>query len=386
MFADCIKINMPPCVAPTCHRTRPRKRPGLRTLPSRCARPNPWNAFRTRVSGQGLSKDELSLMYNTWKQNWSIAHPGLSRSDARAEMNATLCAEIDESNSRMAEPRRLAPLLAANRDDRRRQARERTRRNRPGRFFAKKNVPVGWSLNAHIQWIRNQGLPYFRFMHNRRYRDGRAWNEDIRTNDLERLLPGRWFNDSHMNAYMSLLSGTGNPGSTTSIFLNSMHFTTFTVAPNRDGQVNLQYVGQPPNVRHNLVQRWTRLDDTTNPQMKIFVPINAGNSHWYMIMIDTKNKKIWSMDSFGGNHEGAREEVLNWFEVEHAVKQRPFNRALWTTATKNVPKQRNGCDCGPFSCLFAAFMSNDKRMSFLQGDLPTMRNRIAWSILHSSLE
>lgn len=155
-----------PCAAPTCHRTRPRQRPGRRTLPGKCVRPNPWNAFRTRVSGQGRSKDEMSLMYNTWKQDWLIAHPGLSRSDARAAMNATLCEQIDEANRRMAEPRRRAPLLTASRDDRRRRARERARGNRPGRFFAKKDIPDGWSLNAHVSAMS------FPFMFEHRPRSG----------------------------------------------------------------------------------------------------------------------------------------------------------------------------------------------------------------------
>lgn len=236
---------MPPCVAPTCHRTCPRKRPGQRTLPGKCVRPNPWHAFRTRVSGQGLSSDEISFMYNTWKQNWLMANPGLSRSDAKARMNETLCAEIDNIN-RLAQSRITAATWVRTRDERRGRARTRIPRP-PGRFFAKKGTPDGWSLTAHIQTMTF----LFVFQLPRR--------QVIQQGSVQSLGAGRWFKDDIINAYMALLSSDGNPGSRTSIFMNSFFFSRFTLTENtRLGAPDPRYVNQPPSVRHALVQRWTR--------------------------------------------------------------------------------------------------------------------------------
>lgn len=96
---------------------------------------------------------------------------------------------------------------------------------------------------------------------------------------------------------MALLSGAGNPGSTDSIFMSSFFFSKFTLTERTQlGTPDPQFVNQPPSVRHALVARWTRALNTTGP-VKIFVPVNDGNSHWFLIMIDVKNKKIWSMDS-----------------------------------------------------------------------------------------
>lgn len=316
-------------------------------------------------------------MYTRWKNRWLRENSGLSRAEARDRMNATLCEEIAEAN-RLARSRTPAAALARTRDERRRRARERVHANRPGRFFAKKEAPVGWSLNAHLD---DMSFP-FEFGYNGK-------EVSIKKTDVERLKPGKWFTDDIVNTYMVLLGGDGNPGSTTSIFLSSLFFTNFTMTERGElgsGRPDPRYYGQPARKRHELVQRWTRKLDTTGP-VKIFVPVNAGNSHWFMIMIDVKNKKVVSMDSLGSSsgRAGARKEMLGWIEAEHASKQKPFRLEEWSSVQKNVPQQKNGYDCGPFSCMFAAFMSNDKRMSFLQGDLPKMRKRIAWSILHAEL-
>lgn len=322
-------------------------------------------------------------MYTEWKDRWLRENPGLSRTEARARMNETLCEEVAEAN-RLARSRTPAAALARTRDERRRRARERAGASRPGRFFAKKEAPAGWSLNAHLS-----GMEFpFEFEHVARA-GGRRLRETMSKDTVERLRPTQWFTSDIINAYMTLLGTEGNPGSATSIFMPSFFFTRFTVTERNllgSGVPDLRYVGKPAGKRHELVKRWTRNLDTTKP-IKIFVPVNVGNSHWFMIMIDVKNKKVVSMDSLRSSSGRAdeRNEMLGWIEAEHASKQKPFRLEEWSSVQKNVPKQRNGYDCGPFSCMFAAFMSNDKRMSFLQGDLPKMRKRIAWSILHNEL-
>lgn len=113
--------------------------------------------------------------------------------------------------------------------------------------------------------------------------------------------------------------------------------------------------------------------------------MNFGENHWFMMMIDAENKRVLSMDSSNLRHANEKGELLGWLEAEYAAKGIHFDRSQWRSEAKKVPKQMNGYDCGPFSCMFAAFMSNEKRMSFLQGDLPKMRKRVAWSILNMEL-
>ena len=324
-------------------------------------------------------------MYNTTKENWLNANRGVSLAESRERMNVILCEEISQARS-LAMSRTPAAALARTRDERRRRARERVRKNpkRPGRFFAKKDAPDGWSLNAHIESM-NLRDSYFTFRHTRRS-GGRPLEEYLYKADVNSLKPKQWFTDAVVNSYMALLSGPGNAGSTNSIFLTSLFFSKFTLTEStRMGPPDPHYVGSPPSTRHRLVQRWTRNLNTTGKNVKIFVPVNFGQNHWMMMMIDSERKKVVSMDSLRIDHAIEREELLGWLEAEYASKNKPFQRSQWKSETKVVPRQRNGWDCGPFTCMFAAFMSNDKRMSFLQGDLPKMRRRIAWSILHMQL-
>lgn len=357
------------CVAPTCHRTRPRKKKGQRRPASKCVRPSPWNALRTRLSGQGYSMAELSGMYNQWKRQWADNHPGMSTDESRARMNEFLCQEIDDDNrlARVRGPRWAA--LDASREQRLYFSRLRARRNRP--FFVANPVPNNWSVETHIN---NMTFPYV-FTH----ADFRNKTKTINMTkaDVERLLDEEWYNDEIMNAYMMLLGGEDNPGSDSSVFMPSFLYTKFAI--NNSG---------PLKTRHRQVERWTK-DVETTKAVKIFVPINIRNKHWIMVLVDVGQKRIVSMDSMchktEEQHQGRRNKLLDWIQAEHMSKNKPFDRKEWIHTYSNVPQQGNGVDCGPFSCMFAAFASNNKKMAFSQADLPRVRKHIAYSILRTQL-
>lgn len=395
---------MPACVAPTCHRTRPRKRVGRRTLPGRCVRPNPWHVFMTHVSGNGFSEAEVSLMYGKWKRRWLRNNPGLDRSAAKARMNADLCEQIAEAN-RLARSRTSASALARTRERRRKEAREKTRarvkaarlaesrgdRRRRARenavarratdiFFAKKDVPPDWKLNKHLKNLKG----WFTFRHT--LRSGKSEGIEMSRNTLDAMKPRKWFDDDVIAAYMALLGGNGNPSSRTCLFMTSHFYSTYAVTGRTFGNMppDPNYFGKSAKVRYPLVRGWTRDLNTTGP-VKIFVPVNHDNTHWTMVVIDVKNKNVLSLDSFGTDHVDTRNEMLDWVEQEHIAKKARFDRREWASRRKKVPTQTNSYDCGPFICMFAAFVSNDKNMTFLQGDMSNLRNRLVWSILNSTL-
>ncbi len=47
----------------------------------------------------------------------------------------------------------------------------------------------------------------------------------------------------------------------------------------------------------------------------------------------------------------------------------------------DVPQQRNGYDCGVFTCMFADFLSLGRPLSFSQEHITQCRERIALSIM-----
>lgn len=230
-------------------------------------------------------------------------------------------------------------------------------------FFADKEVPLDWSLDVHVAALT------FPWKFAQESRAGKTVEQWISRDHLLTLRARIWFSDEIINAYMLLLSGRGNAGSTASYFMSSFFYAKFT---------------SRKSSRHALVETWSR-DYNTTGSVKIFVPVNVDDNHWFMIMIDVEGKRILSMDSKNTDRKRARSNMLSWIGDEHKAKSKPFDRVLWAHAKKNVPLQGNDDDCGPFACLCAAFMSNDKDLNFVQADMPKMRRRMAWSILHSEL-
>ena len=369
------------CAPPACYLTRPRKRRGRRTLPGRCMRPNPWTMFQIGVSGQGHDRKMVSYMYRRWKLRWARENPGLDARATRSKMNADLCRDIAASSPKS----RMKPTPPARKAKAKRKAKrgtsgaKRKAQGTPKRrdtFFAKKEVPRGWDLYEELE-----GLPSFEFkVGSGKSRSGVF----MRGNTLDSMKPGEWFDDDVITAYMTLLQGKGNPSSSEGIFLSPLFYAKFTARGDNSGAVDPAYFGKSAKVRHPLVKSWTRKLNTTGP-VKIFVPVNHGNTHWTLIVIDVKNKQVISVDSFNSERLTARNEMLGWIEEEHAAKGKAFNREQWRTLKKVAPAQTNGYDCGPFTCMFAAFINNNKPLAFTQKDMAKMRARLVWSILNLKL-
>lgn len=122
---------------------------------------------------------------------------------------------------------------------------------------------------------------------------------------------------------------------------------------------------------------------------RIFVPVHEEKKeHWFLITIDFDTKLILSMDSLNENREEERRDMLEWVEIEWGRNPRwpgEFEKIEWRHKKAPVPVQTNQTDCGVFTCMLAAFASNKRQMKFTQADMPRMRARMAWSILHETL-
>ncbi|CAM9400341.1 unnamed protein product [Ectocarpus sp. 12 AP-2014] len=338
---------MRPCSKPRCHRTRPKKGITGRTIAGRCVRPNPWNMYMIRMNGSGYGMQLLAYDYKKWKRRWALENPGLGPSEARERMNETLCEEQAEEEGR-----------------------EAGRGNREAvTFFARRRVPSDWSLRDHLRQLDHP----FVFRHT--LRSGKKVKEMMTTRVTGRMKPQRWFTDDLINAYMALLGGSGNPASTECLFMNSHFYTKFKGVASDT---------RPAELRHPLVKKWTSSLDTTRAH-KIFVPVNHANTHWTMVVIDVEKRKVSSLDSQNGDQKQSTKHMLDWIEQEHISKKVKFDRREWKQGKKTVPSQMNSNDCGPFACLFAAFVSNEEKMTFSQEDMPEMRARLVWSILNATL-
>ncbi|KAL8004040.1 putative Ulp1 protease family catalytic domain, papain-like cysteine peptidase superfamily [Plasmopara halstedii] len=199
------------------------------------------------------------------------------------------------------------------------------------------------------------------------------YNVTITRRHLQCLLPTTWLNDEVINFYLQMMSERDEELvkaghlAKRSHFFNSFFYTK--VSENGYNYIN--------------VRRWTRKIDVFAMD-KIFFPINVANMHWCMAVIFMTEKRIQYYDSMHGSGASCLKVLLRYLhdESEHKRKEK-FNDEGWelVTTTFDTPQQKNGSDCGVFSCMFADYLSLNKPLSFVQKDIPFHRHRM---VLHVS--
>jgi sentrin-specific protease 1 len=106
------------------------------------------------------------------------------------------------------------------------------------------------------------------------------------------------------------------------------------------------------------------------------------------VVIFVKERSIQCYDSIGGEGTYYLEALLQYLKDEWASKnngQELPDLSEWrlVTCSSDTPRQKNGFDCGVFTCMFADFLSMDYPLTFTQDHVTQCREKIALSILQS---
>ncbi|XP_043288817.1 sentrin-specific protease 1-like [Venturia canescens] len=187
----------------------------------------------------------------------------------------------------------------------------------------------------------------------------------ISIQSLSTLQGDNWVNDEVINAYMTLISSQSQTYTKTKEKIHCMSSFFYH---------RLQTGGYP------AVRRWTRKIDLFSFD-KILVPLHFGD-HWCLASIDLLKKRINFFDSLDGMDRNSLKVLLNYLIHEAKDKNNPsFNPSEWQLVSrKEIPRQRNGFDCGVFVCLFAKYEATNRKMNFIQEDIRKERIRIAEEI------
>ena len=255
---------------------------------------------------------------------------------------------------------------------------KRSRRERQ-KFFAKTDVPAGWSTE---QAVAETTYPYKVTSRDANYKtETISYTKKVgglREDEVESLLPGEWYFDEVIKLYMNLLQNSRRK-TPKSVFLQTVFYNDL--------------MRPMPGRRRSFSERhrteaahWTKDIDTTHPDATIFIPVNVNRNHWILLVVDNREKKVFSLDSLRSQRLAQRTNIMKWVEHEHIAKNVNFDKKKWSSEAVEVPSQDNGYDCGPFVCLFAAFLSHGQELNFTQADLPKLRERLNWSILNAKLE
>ena len=102
-----------------------------------------------------------------------------------------------------------------------------------------------------------------------------------------------------------------------------------------------------------------------------------------------QEKKIVYYDSMGGSGRGFLEAMMRYLQDEHLAKKGcELDASEWELREEpRAPQQRNGCDCGVFTCMVAEALSRGVDLEFDQQDVTSnARWRIALSIDDGDIE
>lgn len=201
----------------------------------------------------------------------------------------------------------------------------------------------------------------------------KRFNVELLRKHLLCLRPQEWLNDEVINFYLSLLQERSRLSDKCRKCWIPNSFFWSKLA----GCAGYNYKD---------VRRWT-----TKANIDIFCldcivfPINVQGMHWALGVVDMEKRGFLYFDSmFSNPHPNFVSYLRRYLEDEHMNKKKiPLDHVDdWgLLPNTSVPQQRNGFDCGVFTCCFAEHFLTRKHFSFDQDDMPVFRRRIAARIV-----
>ena len=199
-------------------------------------------------------------------------------------------------------------------------------------------------------------------------------NIEVTGDKLQCLNNREWLNDEVINFYFDMLNELGKENRYYKTYLWNSFFW-------------LKLCGDGKGYNYKAVQRWTsRKKIDIFEYDRIIVPMNIGKNHWALGLVDLKDKAVKYYDSLAANtiHKSFSEFILQYLEDEFKDKKRndecPDFKSFEVLLVE-PPQQRNGFDCGVFTCMNAeCLVSGRDWIDFDQSMIPDMRRKIAVQI------
>lgn len=189
---------------------------------------------------------------------------------------------------------------------------------------------------------------------------------DMSADDLKTLRDGCWINDNVIDFYINLIVES----TTTKVYGWTTHFYTTLLEKGYQG-----------------VARWAKRRKLNVFEKEIIlVPVNIMNTHWALAVIDNINMKIEYYDSLsspGGNSTAVK--VLANYMSQEATRLGRDPCSYQLSPNIKTPQQRNGSDCGVFTCTAARFILDNKPLSYSQNDMKTIRRQMVYEIINKKL-
>ena len=192
-------------------------------------------------------------------------------------------------------------------------------------------------------------------------------------NGFQSLLPGEWLNDEAINRYFSLLLIRAKRGIGKNLIIHHSFLSRKFASLSEKGKL-----------------RWVRktkksfCTTTVNDAELVLVPIHVENNHWILLTADLQRKQLRVLDSLCGRvSEPVVEGVIQWLRMLYPVE-------TWFTFANvvfgNLGVQRDGYNCGVFTCKIAEYLALGLRVKWTSGRSDRARRRMVLDMLQNSRE
>lgn len=196
----------------------------------------------------------------------------------------------------------------------------------------------------------------------------------ITSRDIFTLSDRHWLNDNVIDFYLQLVKDF-----VTSKGISKVHvFSTF-------------FYTTLKNQGYNGVRKWAKRAKVDVSELDyIFVPVNLNQTHWALALIDNVNQRFQYIDSMYSDGTDILYALVDYMTEEtkknHGETMNGKNYHTYNiNGESDSPSQQNGFDCGVFACTAVDYLARNRELDYSQGDMPTIRRRMAWEILHGQL-
>jgi len=196
----------------------------------------------------------------------------------------------------------------------------------------------------------------------------------VRLNDITRLAENGLINDRILNFYLSLIKLRSTDTSRKIIVLDT-NFYPKLLQRGFNG-----ILGGPIDA--------ATINEIFHPSTHtVLIPIHLyQEQHWTLVAVSMKERTIWLYDSLPGNRHQIVKDVLNYLKDAYFFSYgTPLNLKQWDNKLPDIPVQTNAVDCGVFVMQFAENISRGAAHSFNQAEIPQIRLRILFEILHKKI-
>jgi sentrin-specific protease 1 len=141
---------------------------------------------------------------------------------------------------------------------------------------------------------------------------------------------------------------------------------------------------QPEVYNYDNVKKYTKTVKggiTTLERIYFPIHVKGGIGHWLLIVVYMLLKEVHFYDSCGGRGLEYFKHIMHWIGDEMEKENIQLDESEWGFFSPEIPRQKNGVDCGIFVIVLADYLSDNLDPNYSQDMMPYLRLKIGTDII-----